>query len=158
MRTSSSDGEKMSPFEIEEPILPNKTPSASWSSRNYVFLALGAGLCYGTQNFLMSFAMPKGGSHTSFDLRFFMPSVLGYMLSSILFHSKTALSSYGAQGTFWKRERSAYFKSEIKASTVSYGVSKVTKVNWFNVCAVLGRTMIHMISFCLHSAVLYYSS
>ncbi|TNV78815.1 hypothetical protein FGO68_gene5254 [Halteria grandinella] len=159
IRTSSSDGEKMSPFEIEEPNESKQQAPAkqTWSGRNYVFLAIGAGLCYGTQNFLMSFAMPKG-SHDSFDLRFFMPSVLGYMLSSFVFHTKTALQSYGAQGSFWKRERSAYFKTQIQATAQNYGVSKVTKLNWFNVCAVFGRTMIHMISFCLHSAVLYYSS
>lgn len=100
----------MSPFEIEEPEQMSEAPAKTWSGRHYVFLALGAGLCYGTQNFLMSFAMPKG-SHAGFDLRFFMPSVLGYLISSFLYHLKTALTSYGAQGSFWKRERSAYLKT-----------------------------------------------
>lgn len=59
-----------------------------------MFLALGAGLCYGTQNFLMSFTLPKG-SHGGFDLRFFMPSVFGYLISALVFHIKGAFTSYG---------------------------------------------------------------
>jgi hypothetical protein len=49
----------VSPFEIEESeeenILRGTKSRSEWSARNYILLAIGGGLSYGTQNFLMSF-------------------------------------------------------------------------------------------------------
>lgn len=90
----------MIPFEIEEDstiseysVKEKKEVPLSCSSKYYMVFAVCAGLMYGTQNFLFSVALKKQMSHSSFDIRFFMPSLVGYLISSSVYHIKEILKS-----------------------------------------------------------------
>lgn len=91
-----------------------------------------------------------------------MPSVLGYIVSCLLYHVKEALTVYREHGSCWNHEKSAYLmnSSPSERNTFNGGLRNrgERRVNWFNVCAILGRTSIHLVSFFLHSSVLYYST
>ena len=101
-------------FEIEDPKressdgAESKLKDYSCSAKYYIFLALGAGLCFGTQNFFFSLLLDKK-SHGKFDIRFFMPSVMGHVLSALVFHLKEACDNYKNHGRFWVEHRSAYY-------------------------------------------------
>lgn len=150
----------MEHFEIEESesqLKQNQKSIAdnSFSARFYMVLAISAGMCFGTQNFLFQVAITKRPSHEKFDIRFFMPSVLGYLVSSSIFHIKEALNCYQEHKKCWTHHKSAYITTE-----QSVGLSMLRqrkRINWFNIFGVVARTTIHLVSFILHSSVLYYS-
>ncbi len=68
-----------------------------------------------------------------------------------MFHVKEAMISYREQGSLFNKFYTTYLiKGALKKDKPT--------INWFNIMGVIARTCVHLVTFVVHSAVLFYST
>ena len=81
---------------------------------------------------------------------------MGYLVSCIIYHIREAVKIHREHGRLWTTHNSAYLLT--RAQRVDSDWTRSSRFNLFNLFGVLGRTLVHLIQFVLHSATIYYAT
>jgi len=90
--------------------IPEWKKKRDFSRRHYAWIALASGFFFGNQVFLMQVVVHSQLSKLSFVI--FFPVFMGYLFTSLIYQTKTALEHKKQHGTYWSLKTSAYLESD----------------------------------------------
>ena len=90
--------------------IPDWKKKRNFSRKHYAWIALASGFFFGNQVFLMQVVVHSQLNKLSFVI--FFPVFMGYLFTSLIYQTKTALEHKRLHGTFWSIKTSAYLESD----------------------------------------------